>query len=153
MNIFNELEKYKQQQVHYQEPLRAVEEPKQTKNAEEIREEDIKKERLQRRGRIQETCTGVAVALVSISALLLLLFSKEAAMISFIIGIILPLVVGLVFCAWTLAKNAASSLTKTIILTILIIGAMVGGIYLISNADWGNRPRMEQIDSQRPDKF
>ena len=128
----------------------------------ELHREEIEKERIreiaqkrkrERRDRIRKACTGIAIALVNISALLLLLFSKEAAMISFIIGIVLPLVVGLVFCAWTLAKNAASSLTKTIILTILIIGAMVGGIYLISNADWGNRPRMEQIDSQRPDKF
>lgn len=128
----------------------------------ELHREEIEKERIreiaqkrkrERRDRIQKVCAGITIALVNISALLLLLFSKEAAMVSFIIGIVLPLVIGLGFCAWTLAKNAASSLTKTIILTILIIGAMIGGIYLISNANWGNKPRMEQIDSQRPDKY
>lgn len=127
-----------------------------------LHKEEIEKERIgvieqerkrERRDRIRKVCTGIAIVLFNISALLLLLFSKEAAMISFIIGIVLPFVFGLGFCAWTLAKNAASSLTKTIILTILIIGAMIGGIYLISNAHWGNKPRMEQIDSQRPDIF
>lgn len=127
---------------------------------EEIEEERIRemkrereREKQRKRGKIKESCIGIAVALVSLSALSLLLFSKETAMVSFIVGVIIPLVVGLCFCAWTLAKNAANSLTKTIILTILIIGAMIGGIYLLSNAHWGNKPRMEQIDSQRPDKY
>lgn len=141
----------------YERRFKECQEIYQALHREEIEKERIKKiaqeRKRERRDRIRKACTGIAIALVNISALLLLLFSKEAAMISFIIGIVLPLVVGLVFCAWTLAKNAASSLTKTIILTILIIGAMVGGIYLISNANWGNKPRMEQIDSQRPDKF
>lgn len=153
MLIFSELEQYKNEQAHYHLSRNSIEVPEQTKSAEQIKEETIKMERRRKKENIKDACIGIATALVSISALLLLLFSKEAAIISFIVGIVLPLVIGLGFCAWTLAKNTTSSLTKTIILTILIIGAMVGGIYLISNANWGNRPRMEQIDSQRPDKY
>lgn len=119
----------------------------------EERKKAIERKKQTRRDKLRKACIGIAIALVNISAILLLLFSKEAAMIAFIIGIVLPLVVGLGFCAWMLAKEVASSLTKTIILSILIFGAMVGGIYLISNVHWGNKPRMEQIDSQRPDKF
>lgn len=120
---------------------------------EEAMKKESEKERIRKRKKLKDSCIGIAIGLVNLSAILLLLFSKEAAMISFIVGIILPFVVGLVFCAWALAKKATYSVTKTIILTLLIIGAMVGGIYYFSNSKWGKDSRMEQIDSQRPDKY
>ena len=152
--IFNNLQEYQK----YQKTIRDGNIP--IASAPPTEEELKRQKREDRWDKVKEVCQiiiGWAFFILLFGSPII--FSEEDvlpfAIGGFVIFILIPFLVALIFIAVSFVKAYTKVKWKIVLGSIILFALMLGAIAIYSNVreKWGNDKKYEYIDSQRPDKM
>ena len=126
-----------------------------------LTEEEKKRiRRKERMDKVKEVCQMIIVwAFIILLFSSPFIFSEEDvlpfAIGAFVIFILIPFLVALIFIAVSFVKAYTKVKWKIVLGSIILFALMIGAIAVYSNVreKWGNDKKYEYLDSQRPDKM